>query len=46
MRFFIDANVVIYAAVPGEHRAPCVEVLEAIARGEAVGGRVDRARGY
>ncbi len=37
MTFFVDANVVIYAAVPGEHRAACVDVLEAIARGEADG---------
>jgi len=37
LTFFVDANVVIYSQVPGEHREPCLEILEAIARGEADG---------
>jgi uncharacterized protein len=35
--FFVDANVVIYSAVDGPFREPCLEVLTAIARGEAEG---------
>ena len=37
MTFFVDANVLIYSAVESEYRAPCLEVLEAIARGEVEG---------
>ncbi len=37
MSFFVDANVFIYGAVPCEYRAPCLEVLGAIARGEVDG---------
>jgi predicted nucleic acid-binding protein len=31
--FFVDANVIVYSAVPSERRDPCVEVLAAIAGG-------------
>lgn len=37
MSFFVDANVVIYAAVPSDYQAPCLEILEYVARGEAEG---------
>ena len=37
MTFFVDANVIVYGAVPSEYREPCLEILEAIARGEADG---------
>ena len=37
MTFFVDANVVLYAVSQGDHRAPCLEVLEAVAAGEADG---------
>lgn len=37
MTFFVDANVLIYAAVPCEYREPCIEILEAVARGDAAG---------
>lgn len=37
MTFFVDANVIVYAAVPGDYRAPCLEILEAIVRGAAPG---------
>lgn len=37
MTFFVDANVLIYGAVDSEYREPCLEVLEAIARGDAEG---------
>jgi predicted nucleic acid-binding protein len=40
--FFVDANVVVYSAVPSEYRDGCLQVLEAIARGE-VGGRTSTA---
>jgi predicted nucleic acid-binding protein len=33
MTFFVDANVVIYAAVDSEYRDACAEVLEAIVDG-------------
>lgn len=33
MSFFVDANVVVYAAVDGEYRDACVELLEAIVDG-------------
>lgn len=37
MTFFVDANVLIYSAVSSDFREPCLEVLEAIARGQADG---------
>ncbi len=37
MTFFVDANVVVYAAVPSVYREPCLEILEAVARGTAEG---------
>ncbi|MFN8159950.1 MAG: type II toxin-antitoxin system VapC family toxin [Solirubrobacterales bacterium] len=37
MTFFVDANVLIYSAVESEYRDPCLEVLDAIAAGEADG---------
>ena len=37
MTFFVDANVVIYSAVEGEYREPCLEILDAIASGDADG---------
>lgn len=33
MTFFVDANVVLYAAGSSEYRAPCLDVLRAIGRG-------------
>lgn len=37
MTFFVDSNVLIYGAVESEYRAPCIEVLDAIAGGAAEG---------
>lgn len=37
MTFFVDANVFLYAAAPSDYRAPCLVVIEAIARGDADG---------
>ena len=37
MGFLVDANVVVYSAVPSEYRAPCLEILEAVARRGAEG---------
>lgn len=37
MTFFVDANVIVYAATESEYRDPCLRVLEAIAAGEADG---------
>ena len=37
MTFFVDANVIVYGAVPSEYREPCLGILESIARGEADG---------
>lgn len=37
MSFLIDANVVIYSAVDSQYRAPCLEILEAVARRTAGG---------
>lgn len=37
MTFFVDANVIIYAASEGPYRDPCVRVLEAAASGQADG---------
>jgi len=33
MTFFVDTNVVVYAATDGPYREPCLRVLEATARG-------------
>jgi len=35
--FFVDANVIVYAATDGPYRDPCVQVLEAVASGAASG---------
>jgi len=35
--FFVDANVIIYSAVPSEYREGCLEILDAVARGTAEG---------
>jgi len=35
--FFVDTNVIVYAAVPCSYRDPCLEILEAIGRGDAAG---------
>lgn len=37
MSFFVDANVLVYAAVASEYREPCLEILEAVAKGTAEG---------
>lgn len=37
MTFFVDANILVYAAVDGPARATCAAVLAAIARGAADG---------
>lgn len=37
MTFFVDANVVIYSATASERREACLQILQAIARGEADG---------
>ena len=37
MTFFLDANVLIYSAGPSEFRGPCLEILEAVARGDSSG---------
>ena len=37
MTFLVDANVIVYAAIPSQYRAACVEVLAAIAAGRADG---------
>jgi predicted nucleic acid-binding protein len=37
LTFFVDANVVIYSAVPSQYREPCLEILDAISRGAAEG---------
>lgn len=37
MTFLVDANVIIYSAVPSKYRDACLEILKAIARGEADG---------
>ncbi len=37
MTFFVDANVIVYAAVQSPYRDPCLGILETIARGEADG---------
>jgi predicted nucleic acid-binding protein len=35
--FFLDANVLIYSAVPSAFRDPCLEILNAVALGETPG---------
>jgi len=42
MTFLIDANVIVYAAVPSKYRQACVAILEAVANGDAE-GRVSTA---
>lgn len=37
MTFFVDANVIAYAATPSPYREPCLAVLQAVARGDADG---------
>ena len=38
MTFFVDANVIVYSSVrDAPHRAACVEIIRAIARGDADG---------
>lgn len=37
MTFLVDANVIVYSAVPSKYREACLEILDAIARGEADG---------
>jgi predicted nucleic acid-binding protein len=37
MTFFVDANAIIYSALEGPGREPCLRVLKAIAAGEAQG---------
>ena len=37
MTFLVDANVIVYAAIPSRYREPCLEVLAAIAAGKADG---------
>jgi predicted nucleic acid-binding protein len=42
LTFLVDTNVIVYAAVPSKYRDACLEILEAIARGDAQ-GRVSTA---
>jgi len=35
--FFVDANVLLYAATEGEYRPSCLGILDAVAAGEADG---------
>jgi predicted nucleic acid-binding protein len=37
MAFFVDANVILYAATEGPYRAACASLLEAVAAGRADG---------
>lgn len=37
MTFLVDANVIVYAAVPSRYRDACLEILEAVAEGRAEG---------
>jgi len=37
MTFFVDANAIIYSALEGPGREPCLRVLEAVAAGETQG---------
>jgi predicted nucleic acid-binding protein len=36
MVFFVDANVIVYAATEGQYHGPCVEILYAISEGKVV----------
>lgn len=35
MAFFVDTNVIVYAATDGPYREPCLDVLKAVADGQA-----------
>jgi predicted nucleic acid-binding protein len=35
--FLVDANVIVYAAIPSHYRGPCLEILAAVAAGKADG---------
>lgn len=37
MTFFVDANVIVYAATDSAYREPCLRILEAVASGGADG---------
>ncbi len=37
MTFFVDANVIVYSRVPSHYREPCLDILRAIALGQADG---------
>lgn len=37
MSFFVDTNIVVYAAGQGEYREPCLELLRAVAAGRCEG---------
>ncbi len=37
MTFFVDANVLVYGAVPSDYTDSCLEILEAISLGDAEG---------
>ncbi|MGA9875668.1 MAG: type II toxin-antitoxin system VapC family toxin [Solirubrobacteraceae bacterium] len=37
MTFFVDANISIYTWLPTAYREPCLEILAAIAAGDAAG---------
>lgn len=37
MTFFVDANVIVYAATESDYRDPCLRLLEAVATGRADG---------
>jgi predicted nucleic acid-binding protein len=37
LTFFVDANVIVYAATEGEYRSSCLRILEAVANGDADG---------
>jgi len=40
--FFVDANVIVYAATESEYRGACLQILEAVANGD-VDGRTSPA---
>ena len=42
MTFFVDANVIVYAATESEYRGACLQILEAVANGD-VDGRTSPA---
>jgi predicted nucleic acid-binding protein len=37
LTFFVDANVIVYAATEGQYRSSCLRILEAVANGDADG---------